>query len=165
MKQRNLQKDILELQEAEPLTERQDLALRLGISEEELEREIHRLEEEQVILGYGARVNWDQMEDQRVTALIEVNITPQRDLGFDDLARRLYSFREVSDCYLMSGAYDLMVIVHGPSLLSVARFVSEKIAPIDAVLSTRTHFILKKYKMDGQILEPAPSDDRELWSL
>lgn len=131
-------------------------------SEEARVREIRTaLEEAGIILGYGAIVNWNATRTEAVTGLIEVRVTPQRNRGFDSIARRLYNFPEVSSCYLMSGDYDLLVIVNGDNLRDVARFVSEKISVIESVLSTRTHFILKVYKTNGHILAPAEEDGRE----
>ena len=131
-------------------------------SEEARVKEIRKgLEEAGIILGYGAIVNWNQTRIEAVTGLIEVRVTPQRNRGFDSIAKRLYNFPEVSSCYLMSGVYDLLVTVNGDNLREVARFVSEKISAIDSVLSTRTHFILKVYKMNDHILEPVEEDGRE----
>lgn len=137
------------------------MAVQLGVSEVEVETTMKSLEQEGVILGYTALVNWDAVAEDSVTAMIEVSITPQRDLGFDDFAKRIYQFPQVTDCYLVSGGFDLMIIMQGKSLLSVARFVSDKIAPMDSVLSTRTHFILKKYKVDGHELCHRLDSDRE----
>lgn len=138
-----------------------ELATMLAVPAETVATELRSLEEERVILGYGALIDWEKVDDTRVTALIEVNITPQRGMGFDQIAKRIYSFPQVTSCYLMSGAYDLMVILEDKSLMGIARFVAEKIAPMDSVLSTRTHFILRKYKMNGHQLAELPQDNRE----
>lgn len=161
MGETEMRKRILRILQNEAKVSVDELADRLGEAPARIAECLHAMEADKTILGYAAVINWGSIEEDEVTALIELNITPQRDLGFDDIARRLYSFDQVSDCYLMSGGYDLMLIVQGKSLLSVARFVSEKIAPLEAVLSTRTHFILKKYKVDGHLLSPEPEDRRE----
>ncbi|MDO5733408.1 MAG: Lrp/AsnC family transcriptional regulator [Eubacteriales bacterium] len=139
----------------------EELALMLGLDEAAVEAEIASLEKDRVILGYNTVIAWDRTEDDPVTALIEVTVTPQRDLGFDRLARRLYSHPQVSSCYLMSGSYDLLLIIEDKSLKDVARFVSDHIAPAEAVLSTKTHFILKKYKVNGTDCSAQLADRRE----
>jgi DNA-binding Lrp family transcriptional regulator len=132
-----------------------------GQPEEEVRATIQELEDMNIILGYGALVNWEKTTSAPVTALIEVNVTPQRDRGFDEIARRIYRYPEVKSCYLMSGGYDLMVILEDTSLKDVAMFVSEKIAPLESVISTRTHFVLRKYKMNGTEFIKQDEDDRE----
>ena len=122
------------------------LAALTGLSEEEVAAEIARLEREQVILGYKAIVDWDRTREESVTALIEVRVTPQRGEGFDRVAERIYQYDEVEAVYLMSGAFDLTVILAGKSLKEVAQFVAQKLAPLDDVTGTATHFILRKYK-------------------
>ena len=105
-------------------------------------------------------INWEKTSKEVVTALIEVKVTPQMGEGFDKIAERIYKYPEVKDCYLMSGGFDLTVIVEGKSMKEVALFVAEKLAPLDSVLSTSTHFVLKKYKDKGTIFEKGPQDDR-----
>ena len=124
-------------------------AVMLGMTEQAVTEAIRHLEEERVIVGYPALINWDKTPIEKVKAVIEVKVTPQRDRGFDAIAERIYRFDEVTAVYLMSGAYDLAVIIEGKSLKDVARFVSEKLSVMDKVLSTATHFILKKYKVGG----------------
>ncbi|MGI6545243.1 MAG: Lrp/AsnC family transcriptional regulator [Fastidiosipilaceae bacterium] len=153
--------EILRLLENQCRLEPADMALMLDISEEEVRAEIQKLEEDQVIMGYGALIDWTKTEDEFVTAMIEVRVTPQRDRGFGRIAQRIYQYPEVSNCYLVSGDYDLMVIVLAKNLQEVARFVSDKIAPVDGVLSTRTHFILKNYKVNGVVFEQDSEDVRE----
>lgn len=136
------------------------LATLIGVSEDEVTTAIAELENEHVIVKYSAVVNWSKIEDEKVTALIEVQITPERGRGFEGIAERIYLYPQVKSVYLMSGAYDLLVEVEGHNLREVANFVSEKLSPIDSVLSTKTNFILKKYKQDGIILEDREEDNR-----
>ena len=135
-------------------------AVMLGMQEEEVRAAIEKLEQERVIVGYPALVNWDKTPIEKVKAVIEVKVTPQRDMGFDAIAARIYRFDEVTAVYLMSGAYDLMLEVQAENLRTLASFVSQKLATIDNVLSTATHFVLKKYKVDGVILEEEHADHR-----
>lgn len=141
-----------------------DLAIMLGTTEEEIERTIKEMEDETVICGYPTLINWDKVNCERVTALIEVKVTPQRGLGFDKIAERIYKFDEVQSVYLMSGGFDLTVIIEGTTMREVAKFVSEKLAPMEAVLSTATHFVLKKYKEHGLPLVQTRQDERMLIS-
>lgn len=140
------------------------LSTLLGVGEEEVKTSIAELERDHVIVKYATVVNWGKVEDEKVTALIEVQITPERGRGFEGIAERIYLFPQVKSVYLMSGAYDLLVEVEGASLREVANFVSEKLSPIDSVLSTKTNFILKKYKQDGIIFEERQEDNRLLIS-
>ncbi len=139
-----------------------DLAAMLGSSEEEVSAVIKQLEEETIICGYPTLINWDKTESEKVTALIEVKVTPQRGQGFDKIAERIYKFDEVESVYLMSGGFDLTVIIEGKSMKEVANFVSIKLAPLEAVLSTATHFVLKKYKEHGLPLVHDSKDERML---
>ena len=139
-----------------------ELAILLGTSEEEIASTLKQLEEEKVICGYPTLINWDKVQCERVTALIEVKVSPQRGLGFDKIAERIYKFDEVESVYLMSGGFDLTVIIEGKSMREVANFVSEKLAPLDAILSTATHFVLKKYKEHGMQLVQENNDERML---
>ncbi|MFB5267958.1 Lrp/AsnC family transcriptional regulator [Paenibacillus enshidis] len=136
------------------------LATMLGITEEEVKAAIQELEDKHVIVKYAAVVNWDKVDDEKVTALIEVQITPERGRGFEGIAERIYLYPQVKSVYLMSGAYDLLVEVEGKNLREVANFVSEKLSPIDSVLSTKTNFTLKKYKQDGIIFDDKEEDNR-----
>jgi len=131
----------------------EDLASMLGTDKETIEHEIKAMEEEKVICGYPALINWDNTGHERVTALIEVNVTPQRDMGFNKVAQRIYKFEEVESVYLMSGGFDLTVIIQGRSMKEVARFVSEKLSTLEYVNSTATYFVLKKYKEHGITME------------
>lgn len=139
-----------------------DLAIMLDVTEENIAAEIKAMEEEAVICGYPTLINWDKTDCEKVTALIEVKVTPQRGQGFDKIAQRIYKFDEVESVYLMSGGFDLTVIIEGKSMKEVALFVSSKLAPMEAVLSTATHFVLKKYKEHGMELVQETSDERML---
>ena len=125
---------------------KKQLAVMVGTSVERVEETIRDYEKNGIILGYKAVIDWDATDREDVTALIEVKVEPQRDNGFDRVAERIYQYEEVESCYLMSGDFDMTVIISGRSLQEVARFVSQKLSTIDAVKSTATHFILKKYK-------------------
>ena len=131
----------------------EQLAAMANLTEEEVKAAIARNEADKVILGYKAIVDWERTEREAVTALIEVKVTPQRGEGFDRVAKRIYQYDEVESLYLMSGAFDLTVIISGRTLKEVARFVGEKLAPIEDVTGTATHFILKKYKEKHLIFE------------
>ena len=134
----------------------------LGEDEAKVAAEIRRLEEELVICGYPTLIDWDKTDKHQVTAMIEVKVTPQRGKGFDEIAERIYQFDEVEAVYLMSGGFDLTVMLRGSSLKSVAEFVSGKLAPMESVLSTATHFVLKKYKEHGIPLVTRQEDERML---
>lgn len=137
------------------------LAKMLDLKPEETERMIKELEENNIILNYSAVIDWSKaVEDEKVTAVIDVKVTPKRGVGFNEVAERIYRFPEVKAVYLMSGAYDLSVTVEGKSVTEVARFVAEKLSTIESVISTTTHFLLKKYKHDGVIFEPKKEDKR-----
>ena len=131
----------------------EQLAAKAGMTPEEAWAEIRQAEEDRLILGYKAIVDWERTAQEAVTALIEVNVTPQRGEGFDRIARRIYQYDEVESCYLMSGSFDMTVIISGRSLKEVAQFVGQKLAPIEGVTGTATHFILKKYKEKHLIFE------------
>lgn len=153
-----LKDEILEILRDDSRTSPAEMALMLGKSEAEVMAAIAELEEDNIIVKYHTKINWDKADDQRVEALIEVRVTPQRDRGFEEIARRIYKFTEVKSVYLMSGGYDLMVLIEGKSLKQVAFFVAQRLSPIDGVLSTATHFVLKKYKDDGVIMDEEPDE-------
>ena len=132
-----------------------------GMTVEEVNAEIKRYEEEKIVLGYKAIIDWDSTDREAVTALIEVSITPQRGEGFDRIAERIYQYDEVESVYLMSGAFDLTVIISGRTLKEVAQFVSQRLAPLEGVTGTATHFILKKYKEKHLIFEKQAPGERE----
>lgn len=138
------------------------LASMTGEDEQSVTVAVRDFEKKNIILGYKTVINWDKTARESVTALIEVKITPQKGMGFDEIARQIYSHHQVESVYLMSGGFDLTVIITGRSMREVARFVAEQLAPMENVLSTGTHFILKKYKDYGVEFEPSESDKREV---
>lgn len=141
----------------------EDLAAMLAAEPGEIQAEIEAMEKEGIICGYPALINWDKTECERVTALIEVKVTPERGRGFDKVAERIYQFDEVESVYLMSGGFDLTVIIDGKSMKEVARFVATKLAPLESIMSTATYFVLKKYKEHGLLLfDKKTSDERQL---
>jgi len=142
---------LLVLEEDGRLTPAQ-VAERLGRPEKEIKQQIAQLESDGVIKRYKAVVDWERAGTEHVFGFIEVRVSPQRGLGFDAIAARIIEFPEVHSLYLMSGAYDLMVVVQGKSMRDVAYFVAERLAPLDHVLSTATHFVLRRYKVDGDIM-------------
>ena len=137
---------LLELLERDCSMSTEQLAAAAGMPEEQVKAAVKALEKDRTILGYQAIVDWDRVRPEAVTALIEVNVTPQSIDGFDRIAERIYQYDEVESVYLMSGAFDLTVIISGRTLKEVAHFVGEKLAPLEDVTGTATHFILKKYK-------------------
>ncbi len=139
-----------------------ELAVLLGVSEVDVVNEMAAMEAEGIICGYHTLINWDNTSVDKVTALIEVSVTPQTGQGFDTIAEKIYKYPEVRSVYLISGKYDLMVILEGKSLREVSSFVSEKLSGLDAVLSTATHFILKKYKDHGTVFKTKTDDEREM---
>ncbi len=139
-----------------------ELATLLGTTEENVLNEISKLEKDGVICGYHTLINWEKTSIEKVMALIEVKVTPQRGRGFDKIAERIYNYPEVKAVYLISGGYDLMVILEEKSLKEIANFVSDKLSTLDSVLSTATHFILKKYKDHGTVLNKQEKDEREV---
>ncbi len=139
-----------------------DLAVLLGESEVSVANEIAEMEKEHIICGYHTLINWDNTSQEKVTALIEVKVTPQRGMGFDKIAERIYQYNEVNAVYLMSGAYDFAVFIEGKTMKEVALFVSSKLSTLDSVLSTATHFVLKKYKDHGTELVEEIHDERML---
>lgn len=139
-----------------------DLAIMLGTDEVTIANEIALMEKEGVICGYHTLIDWDKTGSEKVTALIEVKVTPQRGLGFDKIAERIYNYPEVDCVYLISGGFDFMVMIEGKTMRDVAQFVSDKLSPQDSVLSTATHFILKKYKDHGSVMVHQKKDERML---
>lgn len=137
-----------------------DLAAMLGVEETTVANEIADMEDEHVICGYHTLINWDRTSAEKVTALIEVKVTPQRGQGFDAIAERIYNYSEVHALYLMSGGFDFTVILEGKTMKEVALFVANKLAPLEAVLSTSTHFVLKKFKDHGTVLEVTEKEER-----
>lgn len=144
---------------------RAKIAGMLGTSDEDVVEKLTQLEKDNVIVGYKTIVNWDKTDREVVTALIELKITPQRGEGFDKVAERIYKYPQVKSLYLMSGAYDLAVTIEGKSMKEVALFVAQKLAPMDSVLSTATHFVLKKYKEEGIVFNDDEKDTRQVITL
>ena len=137
-----------------------DLAVMLGVEEATVANELEAMEEEHIICGYHTLVDWEKTSIEKVNALIEVRVTPQREKGFDKTAERICNYPEVTAAYLISGSYDILVTLEGKTLLEVSRFVSGKLSPIEAVISTTTHFILKKYKDHGTALMKRSKSER-----
>jgi DNA-binding Lrp family transcriptional regulator len=152
--------ELLKLLQSNALESHENLARMLGLAPAEVSRRIADYEKRGVIRGYQAILNEDQLELDKVTAVIEVKVTPQREGGFDTIAERIGRFPEVRSAYLMSGTYDLLLFVEGPNLRDVAAFVSERLSPLEGVLSTSTHFMLKTYKRFGVLMHQAGSDER-----
>ena len=144
---------------------RAKIAQMLGMEEKEVADKIEKMEKENVIVGYKTIVNWDKTDKDVVVALIELRITPQRGEGFDKVAERIYIYPQVKSLYLMSGAYDLAVTIEGKSMKEVALFVAQKLAPMDSIISTATHFVLKKYKEEGIVFEDDEKDTRQVITL
>jgi DNA-binding Lrp family transcriptional regulator len=154
-------KEILKILEEDARTTPKQLATMTGSSEGEVKTLIKKAEEEQVILKYRTLVNWDRVGDEHIWALIEVKITPQRDVGFDAIAERIYRFPQARTVYLVSGTYDLAVLVMGRSMNEIADFVTQKVATVEGVRGTTTHFLLRRYKEDGEILEGGEGNRRQ----
>jgi DNA-binding Lrp family transcriptional regulator len=157
-----MREKILNMLEKNSRIDLHDMAVMLGISETEVANEIADMEKENIICGYNTIINWDKTSEEKVTALIEVKVTPQRGLGFDSIAERIYKYDEITSVYLMSGGFDFTVIIEGKTMKSVAQFVADKLSTLDSVLSTSTHFVLKKYKDYGTVLESETKDERML---
>ncbi|HBI6909505.1 Lrp/AsnC family transcriptional regulator [Clostridium perfringens] len=155
--------EILEVLEKNSRYTDQEIAVMTGKTVEEVREAIRDYEETSIIAGYTTLINWENTGRETVTALIEVQITPQRGVGFDKVAERIYKFPQVKACYLMSsGGFDLTVIVEGKTMKEVAMFVSDKLAIQEYVTGTATHFVLKKYKDHGTIFREKKTDDREM---
>ncbi len=137
-----------------------ELAIFLGVSEVAVMNELEAMEAEHIICGYHTLVNWEKTGIEKVTAMIEVRVTPQRGMGFDKVAERIYNYPEVNAVFLISGGFDLLVTLEGKTLRQVSQFVTDKLSTLDSVLSTKTNFILKKYKDHGTIIADAPKDER-----
>ena len=152
---------LLQLLEQDCTLTPEQLASMADMSVEDVKAEIKRYEDEKIILGYKAIVDWDRTDREAVTALIEVKVTPQRGEGFDRVAERIYQYDEVESVYLMSGAFDLTVIISGRTLKEVAQFVGERLSTLEDVTGTATHFILRKYKEKHVIFEKQEKQERE----
>lgn len=157
---KNTRTDILKLLKNNSKMETKDIAVMLGLDESVVINTIADMEQEQIICGYNTVINWDKTDDERVTALIEVKVTPQRGEGFDRTAERIYNYDEVTSLYLMSGGFDMTVFIEGKTMKEVAQFVARKLAPMEEVISTSTHFVMKKYKEAGTKIEQQKKDER-----
>lgn len=154
--------ELLSILEKNSRIDFKELAVLLGQSEQTVLAEISELENQGIICGYHTLINWEKTSIEKVTGLIEVKVTPQRGKGFDKIAERIYNYPEVKAVYLLSGSYDLLVILEEKTLKEIAGFVSDKLSTLDSVISTTTHFILKKYKDHGTILNKVEMDEREI---
>ncbi|NLL93933.1 MAG: Lrp/AsnC family transcriptional regulator [Clostridiales bacterium] len=157
-----MKKTILGIIEKNSRIDMKELAILLGISEIEVANAIGDMEKENIICGYHTMINWENTTEEKVTAMIEVMVTPQRGIGFDKIAERIYNFSEVQSVYLMSGGFDFMVILEEKTMKSVSQFISDKLSPIEEIRGTATHFVLKKYKAHGIILNEEKTDERML---
>lgn len=157
-----MRQELLTIIEKNSRIDLKELAIILGVEEIDVVNELAALEAEGIICGYHTLINWEKTDIDKVTALIEVRVTPQRGQGFDNVAERIQKYPEVRSVYLISGGYDLMVILEGKSLREVSSFVSDKLSTLEPVLSTATHFILKKYKDHGTMLTSKKEDEREM---
>ncbi|MBS4204833.1 Lrp/AsnC family transcriptional regulator [Lederbergia citrea] len=163
MKLNNEEIEILLILEENHKLHVDQIAKMVNTSVENVENTIKKLEEEKVIVSYPALINWSKVEGkENIVAMIDVNVTPKRGVGFDEVAERIYRFSEVTSLYLMSGTYDLSITIEGRTMTEIAKFVSNKLSTIDNVVSTTTHFMLKRYKHDGVILEDKEDTDRRM---
>jgi DNA-binding Lrp family transcriptional regulator len=160
MTMQGLQMQLLEILREDCRIPLEKLAVMTGSTISDVAQAIDDMESRRVILRYAPVINWDMTDRERVEAMIEVRVTPQRDMGFDAVAARIYRFDEVKSVYLMSGAYDLLLLVEAPTLKELAFFVSEKLSPLEMVTGTATHFVLKRYKSEGIIFDSERSDRR-----
>lgn len=157
---------ILSLMHRDCRSSLEEMSTMLGIPMAEVAEIIDKLEKDGVILGYGARINWDKAYgSSTVTAYIELKVSPQRNRGFDRIAERIYQFPQVKAINLMSGSYDFGITVEGDNIREISLFVSEHLAPMESVISTATHFVLKRYKYDGVVCCKPEKDEREVISL
>ena len=155
-----LETSLLDILQEDCRTPLEKMAVMTGASLEEVAEAIDTLEKRKIILRYSPVINWDRTDRERVEAMIEVRVTPQRDMGFDAIARRIYRFDEVKSVYLMFGSYDLLVLVAARTLKELAAFVSGKLSPLETVTGTATSFVLKRYKEEGVIFENDDTDRR-----
>ncbi|UYO35023.1 Lrp/AsnC family transcriptional regulator [Bacillus zhangzhouensis] len=161
MKLTEKETEILEILDENSRADLNTIAKMAGVTTEEAEAIIQKLEDQKVIIDYSTMIDWRKVDGHEgVTAMIDVKVTPKRGVGFDEIAERIYRFQEVESVYLMSGVYDLSVVIRGRSMSDIARFVSEKLSALDSVVSTTTHFILKRYKHDGKVFETGDDDKR-----
>lgn len=161
----NKREKILTFIEKNSRIDLKELAIMLGEEEADVANEMAAMEEEHIICGYHTLIDWEKTSLEKVNALIEVRVTPQRGRGFDSVAERIYNYPEVNAVYLISGGYDLLVTLEGKTLREVSQFVSDRLSTLDSVLSTKTNFILKKYKDHGTVIAKPREDERMLVSL
>ena len=154
-------KDVLKILESDARTTPRQIAAMTGVPQAEVTRLIKQAQDDRTILKYKTIVNWDKVEDEHVWALIEVKLTPEKDVGFDSVAERIYRFPQAHTVYLVSGTYDLFVLVMGKSNHEIADFVSQKLSHVEGVKETVTQFVLKRYKEDGEIVEGKESVKRQ----
>jgi DNA-binding Lrp family transcriptional regulator len=157
----HLKYQVLEMLKNDCRTSLEDMAVMLGVSTQNIASMVDEMEKEQIILRYSPVVNWDKTDRQFVEAMIEVKVTPQKEKGFDAIAKRIYQYNEVKSVFLMSGTYDLLILAEAPTLKELALFVSEKLSVMETVTGTSTSFVLKRYKQDGVIFD-TPSEDQRL---
>ena len=157
-----MREELLAIVERNSRIDLKELAVILGVEEIDVVNELAALESEGIICGYHTMIDWEKTSIEKVSALIEVRVTPQRGQGFDNIAERIYKYPEVTSVYLISGGFDLMVTLEGKTLRDISTFVSDKLSTLDSVLSTKTNFILKKYKDHGTVMAEAPKDERML---
>lgn len=157
-----MKEELLTIIEKNSRIDLKELSVILGVTEQAVLDELTNLEKEGIICGYHTLIDWDKTSVEKVNALIEVRVTPQRGQGFDKIAERIYNYPEVKSVYLISGGYDLLVTLEEKSLKEISAFVSDKLSTLESVLSTATHFILKKYKDHGTILDKKHEDEREI---
>ena len=155
-----MREEILTFIEKNSRVDLKELAIIVGTDEVTVANEMAAMEKERIICGYHTLIDWDKTSMEKVTALIEVRVTPQRGEGFDKIAERIYNYPEVNSVYLISGGFDFMVTIEGKTLREVSQFVSNKLSPLDSVLSTKTNFILKKYKDHGTVMAEPAKDER-----
>ena len=160
--EQDLRRQVLNILEKNSRLSPAEIAVMTGTDEQTAADMISALEKEGIICGYHTLINWDNTSEEKVVALIEVKVTPQRGMGFDKIAERIYQYSEVEAVYLMSGAYDFTVFIEGRTMRQIAQFVSDKLGPMESVLSTATHFVLKKYKDHGTIISEQVQDERML---
>ena len=157
-----VRKHILDNIEKNSRIDLRELAIMIGSTEAEVANEIAEMEKENIISGYHTLINWENTSEEKVTALIEVTVTPQRGIGFDRIAERIQNFSEVKSIYLMSGGYDFQVLLEEKTMRAVSQFVSEKLSTLESVRGTVTHFVLKKYKDHGTVINEIKEDERML---
>lgn len=160
-----MRREILKYIEKNSKVDPGELAVLLGTNEVTVLNEIAAMEKEHIICGYHTLIDWEKAGTESVTALIEVRVTPQRNRGFERIAERIYNYPEVNSVYLISGAYDFLITIEGRTLMEISQFVADKLSPIDEVVSTATHFILKKYKDHGTIMGNREREERMPVSL